>query len=733
MDTEALVENMLYREQNMIDDAFRDRQLEEWRLEAYEEIDEMVNDVRNDYLSVIGEMSVMSSSAYNVYGVTMEENPYVSISGTENALNMSFSVLSAKRATTASLSSGQLNSDVVSTRGESGGFQQATWTDTIKGVASATTIGEAAAALGWDIDESEGTLSFAINGETFSFSATDAEGNPSATTLEDVVNEINERSSATGGVTASFEDTAEGLKLNLVDTDVGNQSRITLSNQTSTGLFAGEATRASLVDTSKSFADLATAMGMDPADIGSEITIGSHTFQLSEGGVDKSIDQVMQEINDSGANVTMSYDEYSDSFSIRANDSSVQTIEVSGGIFGADSVTGIESGSYSEVTNVERSDTLAEAIQKLGNDIPASGQFEVTVNGQSFSFDVDETTIDQMMYEINNNTEANASFQYSEMMDEFMISSRDTGAQTTLEISGDFDLLGIAGTSATGEDAEITFEMNGETRTITQDSNVFEIDGLDFEIKADMDATEAPIQATVEQDFQPTVDAINDFVESYNELISTLNALYYADEYRDYEPLTNEERSAISEEEAKQWDDKAMSGILKGDTMIGDLLTGLRSSLSFSVSDTGLSAFDVGIDTKAWDEDWKTTQGQIELDADELMAALKEDSAAVQKMFTNLEIDEEGKTDASVEGYTAKSGLFVRMDSIMRDFGTQMSTNALVETRESINDFDNYIDEIISEMADKEERYWAEFSAMETMLAEMQSQQEWLTSQLGMS
>ena len=40
---------------------------------------------------------------------------------------------------------------------------------------------------------------------------------------------------------------------------------------------------------------------------------------------------------------------------------------------------------------------------------------------------------------------------------------------------------------------------------------------------------------------------------------------------------------------------------------------------------------------------------------------------------------------------------------------------------------------MLTKMSEKEEKYWAQFSKLETALSEMQSQQSWLSSQLGLS
>ncbi len=65
---------------------------------------------------------------------------------------------------------------------------------------------------------------------------------------------------------------------------------------------------------------------------------------------------------------------------------------------------------------------------------------------------------------------------------------------------------------------------------------------------------------------------IRGFVKEYNEILGELNDAYNADSARGYEPLTDEERDAMTEEQIKKWEDKIKGSLLRRD----DTLSGLR-------------------------------------------------------------------------------------------------------------------------------------------------------------
>src|SRR5690606_25455559 len=57
--------------------------------------------------------------------------------------------------------------------------------------------------------------------------------------------------------------------------------------------------------------------------------------------------------------------------------------------------------------------------------------------------------------------------------------------------------------------------------------------------------------------------------------------------YYDYPPLTEAQRKEMEEEDIRLWQERARSGLLRGDAMLSSILSSLRQALGAVVSGTG--------------------------------------------------------------------------------------------------------------------------------------------------
>lgn len=744
MDTQTIVNNLMATQQLKLDKLFRQKEKAQWKLDAYTELNAAVSSLRNSYLSVLGDKSLTKSSAYNAYKVSMEANSAVKVTGMASALPSSFKILETVKATAASITSA---SDTRQTeiKGVASQFMKATVTGAIvlaegKALSRDTSIEDLADEFGLKNGDN---LSFSINGETFTFNRAD--------TLGRVIDDI--AASEKANVTVEFTHDANTGSITFTSNIAGPGSKIELSNITGTafatdagfGATNAQVQKKALVTAGEinapgsalTFSQAVERVGVALG--GTDFQINGFAFSLLENGVEKSIQDVMDEVNRSDAGVALSYDENNATFVLRNKaESAKAAIEVNGALFGENSVFGVEEGRHTASGAIQRSDTLAEAARKMGS-APAQRDLTVTINGKEFTFDTHTATLSDMMYAINQDKDIKAAFSYSELTDSFQLAGTETGGAATLSFAG-LELFGLTDPGdLQGRDAMLRVESQGTTSVITQASNSFTLDGLAFEITGDKVFGAEGLSVSVERDFEPTINAIKDFVEEYNKVVGALTTKYYEKDYsRSYPPLTEDERGALTEAEAAKWDEKAKSGVLRNDSAVGALLTNMRSALSAKVGDTGWSAMDLGISTVAWaSSTWRTEQGKLTLDEDKLLAALKENPNAVQQVLTRVSTNDKGLTDTGVtieNGVaTAGSGLLTRMGSFLSSFNTAMSTRNILDTQKSINGYTEKMADMLQNMAKKEESYWAKYSKMETMLSEMQSQQNWLAAQLGLA
>ncbi|MDO5111659.1 MAG: flagellar filament capping protein FliD [Clostridia bacterium] len=474
--------------------------------------------------------------------------------------------------------------------------------------------------------------------------------------------------------------------------------------------------------------DLKIGVNGETMTFSQDTTMGAFKDALAQKGVTLSMSESAP--NENGdINVAFQFD---------TGDTSKLTLtNITGKAFGDGGFFGVDEGAHT--AQISRDDTILEALRKntqpedmprLDAWITAFETSGVTINGKNFTFDPEKTTLRSMMNTINTDTEAGVTFNFSELSNSFSITNTKTGAASALTIEG-LGAFGLADATVNGTDASMTVNANGVETTITSESNTITKDGITFNITGDYAATDGVgLKAGVTRDTQPTVDAMKKFVESYNGLIEKLNKYYTEDVNSKYPPLTDEQREELSEDEAKKWDEKAKSGILRNDSAIGDLLTSLRSQLLVKNEETGLSMMDLGISTVSWSsDDWKTSQGKLELDEKKLTSMLQADPTAVQK--TMNAVDTSGV--AATAPNTSKEGFFTRVSNIMKDFSSTMRGSVISDTSKKIDDYTDDMDDLLSKLYDKQESYYLKYAQMETLLSQLTAQSEWLGAQMSIA
>lgn len=211
---------------------------------------------------------------------------------------------------------------------------------------------------------------------------------------------------------------------------------------------------------------------------------------------------------------------------------------------------------------------------------------------------------------------------------------------------------------------------------------------------------------------------IKDFVETYNGLVKDLNAQTKETKYRDYTPLTEEQKKDMKENEIKLWEEKARSGLLRNDSLIREGLSNMRS-LIYEVN-PGLedskfnSLFNIGItSSRNYNEG-----GTLEIDEDKLRKALEEDPDAVERLFKNAD----GKKEAVVDGKTVDTRGFVDKlrdslktfeVSIEKKAGRATMTDAQYSIGKTLQDTEKRISTWQDKLKNIEARYWKQFTAME--------------------
>lgn len=260
--------------------------------------------------------------------------------------------------------------------------------------------------------------------------------------------------------------------------------------------------------------------------------------------------------------------------------------------------------------------------------------------------------------------------------------------------------------------------------------NTYSINGLSITAQAETgDGDTNAITITTSTDVQGMYDKIKDFLTQYNSLINELNSLYNADAAKGYEPLTSEEKSAMSDSEVELWEEKIKASLLRRDDSLESVMYAMTTSMSKGYEVNGktyyLSSF--GIKTLGYLSAAENEQNAFHIDGDTEDAA---SSGNTDKLMAALTSDPD-----SVVSFMQQlaGGLYDTIGDRMKAT-TLSSTYTVYNDKEMASEYSDYTS-IIKKWEEKltaQEDYWyKKFAAMETALSKLNSQTSSLTSMLG--
>lgn len=257
----------------------------------------------------------------------------------------------------------------------------------------------------------------------------------------------------------------------------------------------------------------------------------------------------------------------------------------------------------------------------------------------------------------------------------------------------------------------------------TSGSNDFNINNVKMTIKNLTD--ENGVTLTVGNDTESAVKMVKDFVTTYNGLIEKMNTLYSAKKAKGYEPLTDEEKKAMSDEQVKLWEDKIKSSLLRRDESISSLLTSMRTSLASTVTVDGkkYTLANFGISTSS---DY-TENGKLHIYGDtddpkyadkekKLEKALEEDPETVAKVLSGVVQNLYTTMNKSMQASTLRSAMSFYNDK---------------EATKQVKQYEQDIKDWTEKLEDMEDRYYSQFTAMEKAMSSMKSQSSYLSGMMG--
>ncbi|SDB38049.1 flagellar hook-associated protein 2 [Pseudobutyrivibrio sp. YE44] len=274
-----------------------------------------------------------------------------------------------------------------------------------------------------------------------------------------------------------------------------------------------------------------------------------------------------------------------------------------------------------------------------------------------------------------------------------------------------------------GADAEI--ELNGVV--YTNGTNSITVNGLTIEAMATTGDSE--ITVTVNNDIDGIYDKVKDFLTQYNNLMNEMQKLYNADSAKDYEPLTDDEKAEMSEDQIEKWEQKIKDSLLRRDNSLSSIISAMTMSMMKTIEIDGK--------TYAWSTFGVHTLGNMNAEKNEGYAyhidGDSEDtytSGKTDKLRTALAEE----PDVVIEFLKQMtSNLYSAMDEKMKSTSVK-SVYTVYNDKEMASEYSSYSTLIKTwqdRVTDMEDAYYKKFAKMESALAQLQSNSSSITSMLG--
>jgi flagellar hook-associated protein 2 len=386
-------------------------------------------------------------------------------------------------------------------------------------------------------------------------------------------------------------------------------------------------------------------------------------------------------------------------------------------------------------SNASAFDPSRPLSTQTGNLAGTYTQTTFTINGTDVTFDPAQDSLNSIIDKINKQTNVTAYYdsvsgQVSFMAKQTGKTNGSTGTDANIQFSGDFltNVLKVSTTSANATAAvNATVTINGMQTERT--SNTFEINGVQITL-LQQGGGASTINVTTDTD--SIVNTIKSFISDYNDMLKSLQDKVSEPRYRDYPPLTDDQKKEMKDNEITLWEDKAKSGLLKNDEILSKAIENMRMDIMTPV-ETGSTKYktltSIGIETGDYSEN-----GKLYLtDETKLRAAIEEDPEAVMNLFAGVGTDAANQADKGI-AKKLYDHMQEAMDAITTKNGSPLTDGAYSDESvigKQLKTLREQIDQENTRLKDLEDRYYRQFTAMETAINNYNAQSAYLANAFG--
>lgn len=450
------------------------------------------------------------------------------------------------------------------------------------------------------------------------------------------------------------------------------------------------------------------------------------------------------------------------SFELGSNASSNQTLTVTSDNAEIRNVLGIQKGASNKL-NLEGS--IRDNIDKLIPDGPDAeakrAQFlnsletdGLVINGVKISGVTADTSIQGMIDKINTNKDVGVKASYLSSTNQFVLISSETGSGREIQLEGaSADIFGAV-KDAAGNYTDGNFEMgknaqvlvsygNGISTMIESSSNTFDLEGLRVTVSQEFgnvtqdasgvwnsDRSKA-VTFSAKADVDGVTETVKKFIEEYNEMIKEINTQVTTRPDKSYGPLTEEQKDEMSDKSIENWEKKAKQGLLYNDATMRALsldMQGVLTNLMASganykdLEEMGITISDDYLDG-----------GTITFDEAKFKAAMTSDPEKVSNVFTGGGDIKKGLASIIEDTLTPYATKYANRNGnsygrLIEEAGSEKIPLSIMNNQiyKDLKEMQSVLDTLNARLASEQDRYISQFTTMETLINQMNSQASYL-------
>ena len=450
------------------------------------------------------------------------------------------------------------------------------------------------------------------------------------------------------------------------------------------------------------------------------------------------------------------------SFELGSNASSNQTLTVTSDNAEIRNVLGIQKGASNKL-NLEGS--IRDNIDKLIPDGPDAeakrAQFlnsletgGLKINGETIRGVTADTSIQGMIDKINTNKDVGVKASYLNSTNQFVLISSETGSGREIQLEGaSADIFGAV-KDAAGNYTDGNFEMgknaqvlvsygNGISTMIESSSNTFDLEGLRVTVSQEFgnvtqdasgvwnsDRSKA-VTFSAKADVDGVTETVKKFIEEYNEMIKEINTQVTTRPDKAYGPLTEEQKDEMSDKSIENWEKKAKQGLLYNDATMRALSLDMQGVLT-NLMANGANYKDLEEMGITISDDY-LDGGTITFDEAKFKAAMTSDPEKVSNVFTGGGDIKKGLASIIEDTLTPYATKYANRNGnsygrLIEEAGSEKIPLSIMNNQiyKDLKEMQSVLDTLNARLASEQDRYISQFTTMETLINQMNSQASYL-------